>query len=130
MQLVGEFTQWQQNQINRVLQGEATPPLEHRIRHKDFGGYDEYPAPLVRYFFVGSVGPRSRFVSQFVARKRADQALRESEERFALAAQGANVGTLAAGVAHEQHALSFARKTAISPWAGTHTGRPTVSVFL
>ncbi len=79
-------------QIARILKGEAPPPLEHRILHKDGRTRWIRNTPVLRRDAQGRVAAYDGLVSDITERKLAEIAVRESEERLALVIQGSSDG--------------------------------------
>lgn len=79
-------------QITRILKGEAPPPLEHRILHKDGRTRWIRNTPVLRRDAQGHVAAYDGLVSNITERKLAEIAVRESEERLALVIQGSSDG--------------------------------------
>ena len=79
-------------QVRRILAGEDPPPIEHRIRDKD--GYRRW----VRNTFVphrdpdGALMAYDGLVQDITERKRAEEALRETNQRLELAALSGSLG--------------------------------------
>ena len=79
-------------QIERVLAGETPAPLEHRIVHRDGRLRWIRNAPVPHRDEQGRLIAYDGLVSDITERKRAELALRESQERLALVIEGSNDG--------------------------------------
>ena len=79
-------------QAERILQGETPPPLEHRIIHKDGSIHWIRNTPVPHKDSQGRLTGYDGLVSNITERKRAELALRQSEERLALVIQGSSDG--------------------------------------
>lgn len=79
-------------QAERVLEGQAPPPLEHRIIHKSGSIRWIRNMQVPRKDGEGRPVSYDGLVSDITARKQAEVALRESQERLTLVLQGSNDG--------------------------------------
>lgn len=79
-------------QAERVLRGETPPPLEHRIIHKNGSIRWIRNTQVPRNDREGRPVSYDGLVSDITARKQAETALQESQERLALVIQGSNDG--------------------------------------
>lgn len=79
-------------QAERVLRGETPPPLEHRIIHKNGSIRWIRNTQVPRNDSEGRPVSYDGLVSDITARKQAEIALQESQERLALVIQGSNDG--------------------------------------
>jgi PAS domain S-box-containing protein len=75
-------------QARRVLNGEGAPPLEHRIRHRNSSIRWVRNTPVPRLDEAGNVVAYDGLISDITARKLAEQALRESEEKYRKLVEG------------------------------------------
>ncbi len=79
-------------QIERVMEGLTPRPLEHRIRHKE-GGIRWIKNTSVPHLDpTGRVTSYDGLICDITQRKRAEEALRESQERLSLVLRGSNDG--------------------------------------
>jgi PAS domain S-box-containing protein len=75
-------------QISKLLAGETTIPVEHRILHKDGSIRWVRNTPVLRYDDQGNLVAYDGLITDITERRQAEEALRESEERYrALAAR-------------------------------------------
>jgi len=79
-------------QAERVLKGEVPPPLEHRIIHKDGRLCWIRNTPVPHKDESGRPIAYDGLVSDITERKRAELALRQSQERLALVIEGSSDG--------------------------------------
>jgi PAS domain S-box-containing protein len=79
-------------QAERILKGETPPPLEHRIIHKNGSVHWIRNTPVPHKDSQGRLTGYDGLVSNITERKRAELALRQSEERLALVIQGSSDG--------------------------------------
>ena len=79
-------------QVSRILHGEQPPPLEHRIICRDGSLRWIRNTTIPHCDEQGTLAAYDGLISDITGRKRADQALRESEERLALVIRGSNDG--------------------------------------
>lgn len=79
-------------QAERVLQGQTPPPLEHRIIHKNGSIRWIRNTEVPRYNGHGQTVSYDGLVSDITARKQAEVALQESQERLTLVIEGSNDG--------------------------------------
>jgi PAS domain S-box-containing protein len=69
-------------QASRILSGETVSPLEHRIIHKDGSIRWVKNAPVPQYDGQGCLVAYDGLIADITERKQAEEALRESEERY------------------------------------------------
>jgi PAS domain S-box-containing protein len=69
-------------QADKILSGETVSPLEHRIIHKDGSIRWVRNAPVPQYDEQGRLIAYDGLIADITERKRAEEALRESEERY------------------------------------------------
>ena len=67
---------------NRTIAGEQTPPLEHRILHKDGSLRWIRNAPVPRYDEHGKMIAYDGLITDITVRKRAEDEIRESGEKY------------------------------------------------
>lgn len=79
-------------QADRILNGETPPPLEHRIIHKNGSIRWIRNTPVPHKNTLSRLIAYDGLVSDITERKRAELALRQSEERLALVIQGSSDG--------------------------------------
>jgi PAS domain S-box-containing protein len=79
-------------QAEAILRGETPPPLEHRIVHKDGRIRWIKNVTVPRKDDQGRLISYDGLISDITDRKRAELALRQSEERLALVIQGSSDG--------------------------------------
>ncbi len=79
-------------QIDRLLRGEQTQPLEHRIIHKNGTIRWIQNTPIAHHDREGRLCSYDGLISDITKRKEAEQALQESKERLSLVIQGSNDG--------------------------------------
>jgi PAS domain S-box-containing protein len=69
-------------QVEKVLLGERVPPLEHRIIHRNGSIRWITNTPVARYSEKGQLVAYDGMIADVTERKRAEEALRQREERF------------------------------------------------